>query len=158
MKIIVSLLLITALLSCKKTTTTPTNNQIGIAYAGGTYTSGSSGTLNYTDYPYSDPNATIDVKYIDSFKLDFIVNTKLNLPNYLKHFTADFKNYVSETKTTGWYFGTYSDIYNKSLDSIQGGSFGLSMYTNLIPATLTINLVTKKGLKQLNISGFQRKN
>ena len=154
MKKIVSMILITALLSCKKTTTTPTNNQIGIAYAGGTYTAGSTGALNYTDYPYTDPNATIDVKYIDSFKLDFTVNTKLNLPNYLKHFTADLKDLVAETKTSG----TYMDYFIYS-DSIQGGNCGLTMYTtNLLPTLLNFNLVTKKGLKQLKIYNFQKKN
>ena len=153
MKTILSLLLVLALVSCKKATTTPTNNQIGIAYASGTYIAGSTGALNYTDYPYSDPNATIDVKYIDSFKLDFTVNTKLNLPNYLKHFTADFKQYVYETKDAAKYLGI---AIKKDSDSIQGGGFGLDMYTN--QTILTFNLLSKKGLKQLNISGFQRKN
>ncbi len=153
MKTILTLLLITALLSCKKTTNTPTNNQIGIAYAGGTYTAGSIGSLHYSDYPYTDPNATIDVKYIDSFKLDFTINTKLNLPNYLKHFTADFKQYVYETKDAAKYLGI---AIKKDSDSIQGGSFGLDIYTN--QTILTFNLLSKKGLKQLNISGFQRKN
>jgi len=157
MKRILSLLFLTALVSCKKTTTTSTNNQIGIAYAGGTYTAGSTGSLQYTDYPYTDPNATIDVKYIDSFKLDFTINTKLNLPVYLKHFTADLNYSVYETKTSGSYMGIYSDYYKKYSDSIQYSSFALSMYTN-IPTILSINLLTKKGLKQLNISGFQRKN
>ena len=152
MKTILSLLLITALFSCKKTTTTPSNNQIGIAYAGGTYTSGA---LNYTDYPYSDPNATIDVKYIDSFKLDLTINTKLNLPNYLKHFTADLKYIVSETKTYASYHGNY-----KHSDSIILINGGLSMQTTnlLFPTnTLTIGIITKK-FKELSIINFQKKN
>ena len=156
MKTIVSLLFLTALFSCKKTTTTPTNNQIGIAYAGGTYTSG---LINYTDYPYTDPNATIDVKYIDSFKLDLTINTKLNLPNYLKHFTADLKYQVSETKTYASYQGQYDDFSNKHSDSIILFNGGLTMMqtTNFLLNSLTIGIITKK-FKELSISNFQKKN
>jgi hypothetical protein len=102
MKTIISLLLIIALVSCKKesTTTNPvkttSNNnytKVGLPYIGGKYTGS---TLRYYDKlnnPVSldDSNFEIEVKYLDSFYVNFTITSSINLPLHFKNFKVKMR-------------------------------------------------------------------
>jgi hypothetical protein len=118
MKTILSLILVILLVSCKKETTSTNpiktssiNNhtKVGLPYIGGKYFGG---TLRYFDKlnnPISidDSNFEIDVKYLDSFYVNFTITSSLNLPLYFKNFKVKMRilseAFTNPSNELGWY-------------------------------------------------------
>jgi hypothetical protein len=134
MKTILSLLLVIALVSCKKDTTTPTTNSsnnttdIGLAYVGGHYDNGSLiyykngiGTLSDSNV-LNSPNFNVDVKYLGNNYVDFTINSNFKLPSYLKHFQikmkVDVESIYNSTNGTGMYSLDNNMFMDANLNSI----------------------------------------
>lgn len=144
MKILIALIFTFLFIACKKEQTKSTTNQyskFGIEHVGGRYYPKTQLKIQYPNNPETifDNNYTVDISYLGNGKIKLDLNSKLNLPDSLKHIYYSLFSKIESVQANNsvmcfYYFQSdkkYKPFY--SSDSVSYSTLNISMNTMLPP-------------------------
>jgi hypothetical protein len=144
MKFLIALILTFLFISCKKEQSKNTAIQyskFGVDQVGGRYYANTQLKINYPNKPETvfDSDYSVDIKYLGNGKIKFDLNSKLNLPDSLKHIYYSLVSKIESVQANNsgmcfYYFQSdkkYKPFY--SSDSVSYSTLNISMNTLLPP-------------------------